>query len=345
MGPLGFRVHRTRRPNQFAMTPSSSGSGRSPFRRRGPTSGSAATRAAISRRPDATRKGRKQYRYQPNWRDVPRRNEVRAHDRVRPRRCRASARRIERDLARPDCRARRCWRRSCSCSRRADSRRQRGIRAAEPLVRPDDAARPARRRRAARRSVRVPRQERRQARVDVERSPARAHREAVPASCPGRSCSSTSTTTATLRCDADDVNAYLKRITGHDFTAKDFRTWAGTVLCCNRARRTRHRRFTHEGEAQRAQGDRSGRGSAGQHARGVPEAYIHPAVMDAYMDGKTLATLRHAVKARRSSTCRALRPEERPWSDCWSRAWRKIRGGRRSRKRRGYARRGYRVAT
>jgi DNA topoisomerase-1 len=27
-----------------------------------------------------------------------------------------------------------------------------------------------------------------------------------------------------------DVNAYLKEITGQDFTAKDFRTWAGTVL-------------------------------------------------------------------------------------------------------------------
>src|SRR5204862_366733 len=27
-----------------------------------------------------------------------------------------------------------------------------------------------------------------------------------------------------------DVNDYLKEITGEDFTAKDFRTWAGSVL-------------------------------------------------------------------------------------------------------------------
>ena len=27
-----------------------------------------------------------------------------------------------------------------------------------------------------------------------------------------------------------DVNAYLREITGRDITAKDFRTWAGTVL-------------------------------------------------------------------------------------------------------------------
>ena len=30
--------------------------------------------------------------------------------------------------------------------------------------------------------------------------------------------------------DSGDVNAYIKDITGEDFTAKDFRTWAGTVL-------------------------------------------------------------------------------------------------------------------
>ncbi|MDQ2800461.1 MAG: DNA topoisomerase IB, partial [Armatimonadota bacterium] len=30
--------------------------------------------------------------------------------------------------------------------------------------------------------------------------------------------------------DSADVNAYLHEITGQDFTAKDFRTWAGTVL-------------------------------------------------------------------------------------------------------------------
>src|SRR5690606_32175282 len=35
---------------------------------------------------------------------------------------------------------------------------------------------------------------------------------------------------------SDDVNAYLKEITGQDFTAKDFRTWAGTVLAARALR-------------------------------------------------------------------------------------------------------------
>ncbi|CAN5682805.1 hypothetical protein BH23CHL4_BH23CHL4_23580 [soil metagenome] len=30
--------------------------------------------------------------------------------------------------------------------------------------------------------------------------------------------------------ESTDVNAYLHTITGQDFTAKEFRTWAGTVL-------------------------------------------------------------------------------------------------------------------
>lgn len=30
--------------------------------------------------------------------------------------------------------------------------------------------------------------------------------------------------------DSDDVNAYLREVTGHDVTAKDFRTWSGTML-------------------------------------------------------------------------------------------------------------------
>ena len=43
--------------------------------------------------------------------------------------------------------------------------------------------------------------------------------------------------------DSADVNAYLREVTGQDFTAKDFRTWAGTLICaCLLARRGDTRR-------------------------------------------------------------------------------------------------------
>jgi DNA topoisomerase IB len=34
------------------------------------------------------------------------------------------------------------------------------------------------------------------------------------------------------RLDSSDVNSYLREISGQDFTAKDFRTWAGSVAAC-----------------------------------------------------------------------------------------------------------------
>src|SRR5205814_10110752 len=36
--------------------------------------------------------------------------------------------------------------------------------------------------------------------------------------------------------DAEDVNAYLQQITARDVTAKDFRTWAGTMLAAEALR-------------------------------------------------------------------------------------------------------------
>jgi len=82
-----------------------------------------------------------------------------------------------------------------------------------------------------------------------------------------------------------DVNAYLREATGHDFTAKDFRTWAGTVI------------------AARELADRSPPPSPAAAKRGLNEAvravseklgntpavsrrfYVHPAVVDGYLTG------------------------------------------------------------
>ncbi|MEO6212295.1 MAG: DNA topoisomerase IB [Vicinamibacterales bacterium] len=82
-----------------------------------------------------------------------------------------------------------------------------------------------------------------------------------------------------------DVNAYLKEITGEDYTSKDFRTWAGTVLAAQllctsdacgsdaEARRTIVRVV--ESVAQRL----------GNTKAVCRKSYIHPAVFEAYGDG------------------------------------------------------------
>jgi len=84
---------------------------------------------------------------------------------------------------------------------------------------------------------------------------------------------------------SDDVNEYLRAISGGDFTAKDFRTWSGTVLAYQalselpvpKDERTTKRNVV---EAVR-------RTSAA--LRNTPavsrQAYIHPAVLEAYADG------------------------------------------------------------
>jgi DNA topoisomerase-1 len=108
---------------------------------------------------------------------------------------------------------------------------------------------------------------------------------------------------------SNDVNAYLKEITGEDFTAKDFRTWNATVLAAKALQEV----STFDTQAQakknvlRAVEDVAKR--LGNTRSVCRKCYIHPAVIDAYMDGSLLATL--AQRARREmKRIASLRPEE-----------------------------------
>ena len=73
-----------------------------------------------------------------------------------------------------------------------------------------------------------------------------------------------------------DVNDYLREITGQEFTAKDFRTWAGTLLAVAALRELGPHRRRAAGQVDHPQGDRSGRRAAQQHPRGVPEVLRPP---------------------------------------------------------------------
>ena len=128
-------------------------------------------------------------------------------------------------------------------------------------------------------ALRLPRQER-QASTRSTSTTARLARDRAPLPGPARarSCSSTSTTTA--RCqtiDSDDVNAYLREIAGEDFTAKDFRTWAGTVLAAL-ALAASSRRSTREAQAKKNVVDaiETRRRAARQHARRLPQVLRPP---------------------------------------------------------------------
>ena len=121
-------ARRTRRRRDRPTRRSCSASARWRFRRRGPTSGSVRTRTAICRRPAATPRPQAVSLSRAMARGA-RRGEVRPADRLRA----GAAADPRADRRRPGsaagCRARRCSPRSCSCSRRPDSRRQRRVRA------------------------------------------------------------------------------------------------------------------------------------------------------------------------------------------------------------------------
>jgi len=85
--------------------------------------------------------------------------------------------------------------------------------------------------------------------------------------------------------NSTDVNDYLRAVTGEDFTAKDFRTWAGTVLaaralgaCGPADSAAASKRVVAQAIAQVAE-------QLGNTAAVCRKCYVHPAVIDAYLDG------------------------------------------------------------
>jgi DNA topoisomerase-1 len=87
-----------------------------------------------------------------------------------------------------------------------------------------------------------------------------------------------------------DVNAYLQEVTGEEFTSKDFRTWAGTVLAATLLRD--FERFDSEALARKnivSAIDQVAK-QLGNTRAVCRKCYVHPAVIDAYLDGSMLQT-------------------------------------------------------
>jgi Topoisomerase IB len=95
---------------------------------------------------------------------------------------------------------------------------------------------------------------------------------------------------------SDDVNAYLREISRADVTAKDFRTWAGTVLAY------RALRALAPGEDERGarhnvvEAVRLTAGRLGNTPAVARRSYVHPAILDAYLDGSIRGALLEAAE-------------------------------------------------
>lgn len=90
----------------------------------------------------------------------------------------------------------------------------------------------------------------------------------------------------TVHCiDSTDVNAYLREAAGEEFTAKDFRTWSGTVLAARSLQE--FEAFDNLTQARRnvvAAIDTVSH-KLGNTRAVCRKCYVHPAVLDAYLDG------------------------------------------------------------
>lgn len=100
--------------------------------------------------------------------------------------------------------------------------------------------------------------------------------------------------------ESADVNAYLKAIGGGDFTAKDFRTWAGTVLVARALAELEA--FDSRAAAKRniVAAVRAVAARLGNTPAVCRRCYVHPEIFDSYLDGNLVRTLRaRAEKALR----------------------------------------------
>lgn len=89
-------------------------------------------------------------------------------------------------------------------------------------------------------------------------------------------------------CDvrSEDVNAYLREASGADVTAKDFRTWAGTVLAYRALVALQHGETEGEARHNVVEAVRQAAASLGNTPAVTRRSYVHPAVVEAYLDGQ-----------------------------------------------------------
>jgi DNA topoisomerase-1 len=109
---------------------------------------------------------------------------------------------------------------------------------------------------------------------------------------------------------SSDVNAYLREITGIDITAKDFRTWAGTVLAAvalqefsdidSQAKAKRNLKAAIEQVA----------GRLGNTVTICRKCYIHPEIINSYLVGDLALNLKDRIDKELARKLAGLKPEE-----------------------------------
>jgi DNA topoisomerase-1 len=109
---------------------------------------------------------------------------------------------------------------------------------------------------------------------------------------------------------SSDVNQYIHEIAGDDFTAKDFRTWAGTVLAAMALQELKE--FDSQAQAKKniVRAVEAVAEKLGNTKAVCRKCYIHPAVLESYVEGSLVETLKQKADARLAKELKSLKPEE-----------------------------------
>lgn len=109
---------------------------------------------------------------------------------------------------------------------------------------------------------------------------------------------------------SEDVNQYLRLIAGEEFSAKDFRTWAGTVLAAIALRE--FEKFDSQAQAKKnvLQAIERVAERLGNTPAICRKCYIHPVVLESYLQGETLEVVRGQAEELLQGGLRSLDSRE-----------------------------------
>jgi DNA topoisomerase-1 len=108
--------------------------------------------------------------------------------------------------------------------------------------------------------------------------------------------------------DSGDVNAYLREIAGEDFTAKDFRTWAGTLLTAQLLDEYPAVESVTAAKAASANAVKEVARQLGNTPAICRTCYIHPAILTGFLDQQQLSLWKKTAAAANERA--GLSPQE-----------------------------------
>lgn len=116
--------------------------------------------------------------------------------------------------------------------------------------------------------------------------------------------------TGTHDVSSGDVNDYLRGIAGEEFSAKDFRTWAGTVLAAIALREFEEFSSQRQAKQNVVRAVEAVAKMLGNTPSVCRRCYVHPTILESYLAGQTIATLQQSAEERLKKSLAKLRPEE-----------------------------------